>query len=33
MKMPTSEEESRMRTSNIIMVDNEPDVNILTIIN
>ena len=28
MKMPTSEEESRTRTSNIIMVDNEPDVNI-----
>ena len=26
--MPTSEEESRTRTSNIIMVDNEPDVNI-----
>jgi two-component system copper resistance phosphate regulon response regulator CusR len=28
MKIPTSEEESRTRTSNIIMVDNEPDVNI-----
>jgi len=28
MKISTSEEESRMRTSNIIMVDNEPDVNI-----
>ena len=28
MKIPTSEEESRMRASNIIMVDNEPDVNI-----
>ena len=28
MKIPTSEEESRARTSNIIMVDNEPDVNI-----
>jgi DNA-binding response OmpR family regulator len=28
MKIPTSEEKSRMRTSNIIMVDNEPDVNI-----
>jgi DNA-binding response OmpR family regulator len=28
MKTPTSEEESRTRTSNIIMVDNEPDVNI-----
>ena len=27
MKIPTSEE-SRTRTSNIIMVDNEPDVNI-----
>ena len=28
MKTPTSEEESRARTSNIIMVGNEPDVNI-----
>jgi DNA-binding response OmpR family regulator len=28
MKISTSEEESRTRTSNIIMVDNEPDVNI-----
>jgi DNA-binding response OmpR family regulator len=28
MKIPRSEEKSRMRTSNIIMVDNEPDVNI-----
>jgi DNA-binding response OmpR family regulator len=28
MKIPTSEEKSRTRTSNIIMVDNEPDVNI-----
>ena len=28
MKIPTSEEESRTRTGNIIMVDNEPDVNI-----
>jgi hypothetical protein len=28
MKIPTSEEESRTRTSSIIMVDNEPDVNI-----
>ena len=28
MKILTSEEESRTRTSNIIMVDNEPDVNI-----
>jgi two-component system, OmpR family, response regulator ChvI len=28
MKIPTSEEEPRTRTSNIIMVDNEPDVNI-----
>ena len=28
MKIPTSEEESRTRTCNIIMVDNEPDVNI-----
>ena len=28
MKIPTSEEESRARTSNIIMVDNEPNVNI-----
>jgi DNA-binding response OmpR family regulator len=28
MKIPTSEEESRTRTNNIIMVDNEPDVNI-----
>ena len=29
MKIPTSEEEkSRSKTSNIIMVDNEPDVNI-----
>jgi hypothetical protein len=28
MKNPTSKEESRTRTSNIIMVDNEPDVNI-----
>ncbi|HEX5977076.1 MAG TPA: response regulator [Nitrososphaeraceae archaeon] len=28
MKIPTSEEKSWTRTSNIIMVDNEPDVNI-----
>jgi DNA-binding response OmpR family regulator len=28
MKTPTPEEKSRMRTCNIIMVDNEPDVNI-----
>ena len=28
MKTPTSEEKSWTRTSNIIMVDNEPDVNI-----
>jgi DNA-binding response OmpR family regulator len=28
MKTPTSEERSQNRTSNIIMVDNEPDVNI-----
>jgi DNA-binding response OmpR family regulator len=28
MKIPISEEESRTRTCNIIMVDNEPDVNI-----
>jgi DNA-binding response OmpR family regulator len=28
MKIPTSEEKSRARISNIIMVDNEPDVNI-----
>jgi DNA-binding response OmpR family regulator len=28
MKLPTSEEKSRTRTSNIIMVDNELDVNI-----
>ena len=28
MKIHTSEEEPRTRTSNIIMVDNEPDVNI-----
>ncbi|MGA7543512.1 MAG: response regulator, partial [Nitrososphaeraceae archaeon] len=28
MKIPTSEEKSRTRTSNIIMVDNELDVNI-----
>jgi DNA-binding response OmpR family regulator len=28
MKIPTSEERSQNRTSNIIMVDNEPDVNI-----
>jgi DNA-binding response OmpR family regulator len=28
MKIPTSEEESRTRTCNIFMVDNEPDVNI-----
>jgi DNA-binding response OmpR family regulator len=28
MNIPTSEEESRTRTSNIIMVDDEPDVNL-----
>jgi two-component system response regulator ChvI len=28
MKIQTSEEKSRMKTSNIIMVDDEPDVNI-----
>jgi DNA-binding response OmpR family regulator len=28
MKIPTSEEESRRRTCNIIMVDNESDVNV-----
>jgi len=28
MKTPTPEEKSRMRTCNIIMVDDEPDVNI-----
>jgi DNA-binding response OmpR family regulator len=28
MKIPTSEEKSWTRTSNIIMVDDEPDVNI-----
>jgi PleD family two-component response regulator len=28
MKIPTSEEKSTMKTSNIIMVDDEPDVNI-----
>jgi DNA-binding response OmpR family regulator len=28
MKIPTSEEKSRTRTSNIIMVDNELDINI-----
>jgi hypothetical protein len=28
MKIPTSEEKPRIRTINIIMADNEPDVNI-----
>jgi hypothetical protein len=30
MKIQTSEEKSRMKTSNIIMVDDEPDVNMGT---